>query len=279
MTERKIISKLKRLKRVKPELEFVAYTKVRLLARLPERETSFGWQGLLSRYIGFLVDGTLVFPHKRLATAVAFSTLVLIAVPQALIASERSLPTEKLYSLKLARERFEEMILPEEQKDSFALWKLERRAGEVAVAAESGHTGFKAAVDSYTEEVERMEFSEEEEKEMLTFFLTTHGNRFAKLASESAETKKGALAKLSAYCKEKIASFKVLQDEVKGGQESQEGEKGNREGSKQPKLQQQEKGSNEAEKSGSVKQLEEVEEKNLLNQPELPSILQLNTPL
>lgn len=147
MTEKQLISKIQKLKNVKPDPNWVFFTKERILGREKKPESSF------LAFIKEIQKGErFVFAHKP---AFAFITCLLILIGLFGFA-QNSVPGESLFTLKRITEQGQSVFIPKKDQTKHSLEIANKRLDDLTKIAEKNEVKKLApAINEYQETVSK----------------------------------------------------------------------------------------------------------------------------
>jgi len=141
MTEKQLISKIKKLRNIKPDQDWVVFTKDNIMGK----EKKFSFSALIN---DFYKGERFVFNHKP---AFAFLTVLLIMIGLFGF-SQNSVPGDSLFTLKKITEKGQGVLEKDEVKRNLAL--VDKRLDDLAKIAEDNDVNKLApAINEYQETV------------------------------------------------------------------------------------------------------------------------------
>ena len=141
MTEKQLISKIKKLRNIKPDQDWVVFTKDNIMGK----EKKFSFSALVN---DFYKGERFVFNHKP---AFAFLTVLLIVIGLFGF-SQNSVPGDSLFTLKKITEKGQGVLEKDEVKRNLAL--VDKRLDDLAKIAEDNDVNKLApAINEYQETV------------------------------------------------------------------------------------------------------------------------------
>lgn len=162
MTEKQLIAKIKELRQIKPREDWVFLAKKEILGEEKSDLSLFSFIGEIKREIRF------AFSHKF-----AFASLIILIVLAGTFAiSQKSLPGDKLFSLKKITEKGQAIFVSEGEQSKHNLQLANKRLDDLTKIAESNRVEnlalaineFQASVSEVVKSLTEEEVKQDKEK-------------------------------------------------------------------------------------------------------------------
>jgi len=128
MREKEVINRLRKLRQIKPNRDWVIFTKTQILGESEKRDLT-----LFS-----IIPALRILFLKPAYTGLVFVFILKIGLFGTFILAQRSLPGDPLYFIKRITERTQAVFVPEEEKPQFSLELTNRRLEELTKVIEAG---------------------------------------------------------------------------------------------------------------------------------------------